>query len=103
MRRAPGSKPVAGVAELTLEDWLNHLLQGGFHHPVSHRWNPQRTLGLAAGLIDPLAPGRPRLITTFLKLLVQTLQLPIEAAPMRTVSTRNLSGMASREIGSPFR
>jgi len=47
---ASGSKPVALLGEVMLEDRFEHLLQFPFHRPVAHRRYAQRPLLGRAGL-----------------------------------------------------
>src|ERR1017187_5064175 len=54
---ASGSKPVALLGEVLLEDRFEHVFQGRFHPPVAHRRYAQRSLFPRTGLGDP-GPAR---------------------------------------------
>jgi site-specific DNA recombinase len=53
-----GSKPVAVLGKVVLEDRFQHVFQGPFHRPVAHRRYAQRTLLLRARFGYPNPPRR---------------------------------------------
>src|SRR6266545_2108792 len=75
---APRSEAIRAGLEVGLEDRLQHQLEGGLHHPVAQRRDPEPAR-LAAALGDPPLLDRYRPEAPGAKLLTQLLQEPLDA------------------------
>ncbi len=65
---ASGTEPVRARAEVRLEDWLQHQLQGRLHDPVTNG-RDAKPAEFAAGLGDHPLPHRQRLEPSGLEIL----------------------------------